>query len=338
MTRGSVKKSILTKFVPLKILAVSFTFTIILFIALGWFAWDSYDELKSSQSRVFRIKQLKGIIIYYDEVLTMSAYMAVATGELKWEERYRDFEPQLDAIIKETMQIVPDSFISEAAARTDVANIRLVAMENHAFDLVRQDNRKAAMNILLSEEYKIQKINYSEGMQQITQYLEGKIKIMLKKERRQMFFVISAVLIALPILLFIWVYTFYIFKKYMKERKLAEEERVKAVSAVVNAMGDALLLHTLDGKIMFVNPAFEKMTGYESSELVGEGVTDLLSKIIKPEDVEKIIASVETVLKGKIFTPVSIRFVSKENRETPVAITVSFIEDQKGEPSSVVIV
>jgi PAS domain S-box-containing protein len=54
--------------------------------------------------------------------------------------------------------------------------------------------------------------------------------------------------------------------------ELSEEARVKAVSAVVDAMGDALLLHSLDGKILFVNPAYEKMTGYDRSELVGKDV------------------------------------------------------------------
>jgi len=55
--------------------------------------------------------------------------------------------------------------------------------------------------------------------------------------------------------------------------ELSEEARVKAVSAVVDAMGDALLLHSLDGKILFVNPAYEKMTGYDRSELVGKDTT-----------------------------------------------------------------
>ncbi len=44
--------------------------------------------------------QLRGTIIHPDEVLTMSARMAAATGNLWWEERYRGFEPRLDAAIE----------------------------------------------------------------------------------------------------------------------------------------------------------------------------------------------------------------------------------------------
>jgi hypothetical protein len=43
------------------------------------------------------LQQLSDEIIYLDEVLTMSARMAASTGNLEWENRYRTFEPKLDA-------------------------------------------------------------------------------------------------------------------------------------------------------------------------------------------------------------------------------------------------
>jgi PAS domain S-box-containing protein len=122
------------------------------------------------------------------------------------------------------------------------------------------------------------------------------------------------------------------------ERKQAEEERVKAVSAVVDAMGDALVLHTLDGKITFVNPAYEKLTGYERSELVGRDVADVGAKVTKPEDAQKTVAAIETALAGEVPVPVPLTLISKEGREVPVAFTVSFMRDARGAPSTAVVV
>ena len=122
------------------------------------------------------------------------------------------------------------------------------------------------------------------------------------------------------------------------ERKRAEEARVKAVSAVVDAMGDALLLHTLDGAITFVNPAFETITGYDRSELVGRDVADVGAKVTKPEDAEITAASIEAALKGEALTPAPVTLVSKEGKETPAAFTVSFMKDAAGKPTTAVVV
>jgi len=131
---------------------------------------------------------------------------------------------------------------------------------------------------------------------------------------------------------------FFVFIRDITERKRAGEARVKAVSAVVDAMGDALLLHTLEGKITFVNPAYEKLTGYDRRELVGKDAADVGAKVTRPEDAEITAASIEATLKGEILMPAPITLVSKEGRETPTAFTVSFMRDAAGEPTTAVVV
>jgi PAS domain S-box-containing protein len=130
----------------------------------------------------------------------------------------------------------------------------------------------------------------------------------------------------------------FVFLRDITARKRAEEERVKAVSAVVDAMGDALVLHTLDGKITFVNPAYERLTGYDRRELVGKDAADVGAKVTKPEDAQKTVTAIETALKGEVPVPVPITLISKEGREVPVAFTVSFMRDASDEPSTAVVV
>lgn len=142
--------------------------TLALFLGLGWQSWHAHKDIMKIQGRDFRLQKLVSIIIHLDEVLTMSARMGAETGDLQWEKRYLRFEPQLDAAIKEAEKLSPETFLIEAAVQTDAANIKLVTMEKHAFELVRQGQNEAALALLFSEGYEEQKKIYAEGMEQIT--------------------------------------------------------------------------------------------------------------------------------------------------------------------------
>ena len=77
-------------------------------MAFAWFGWTIFDvnrDAKMFADRLSQIEELRGVIVHLDEVLTMSARMAAVTGDSRWEERYRQFEPQLDAAIKETTEL-----------------------------------------------------------------------------------------------------------------------------------------------------------------------------------------------------------------------------------------
>ncbi len=139
---------------------------------LSYLAWNLYTDFKSVERQHHRIIELKGVIMHFDEALTMSARMAAATGNLQWESRYRRFEPQMDLAIREALTLAPECFVSESLAQTDAANIKLVAMRNKAFDLVRRGDLQAAEKVLCSPEYQEQKRLYSESMAQTAAALE----------------------------------------------------------------------------------------------------------------------------------------------------------------------
>lgn len=153
-------------------IALLLLLTAAILIGLSSYARSLYSEFKTAESQYRRIIELNGVITHLDEVLTMSARMAAATGDLKWETRYRGFEPRLDAAIKEAIGLAPEAVMSEAVKQTDTANIKLVSMENEAFDLVRRGDREGAAKLLYSSEYEGQKCLYSEGIARTAGALE----------------------------------------------------------------------------------------------------------------------------------------------------------------------
>jgi len=124
-------------------------------LILGWLSWHAYYDYRYADAQlpaISRMEIVRAEIVHLDEVLTMSAQMAAASGNLDWESRYLGFEPQLDQAIKEALRLDPNASHGEAAAKTESANISLVAMEHRAFELVRQGKNAEAQRLLSSAE------------------------------------------------------------------------------------------------------------------------------------------------------------------------------------------
>ena len=71
-----------------KIYILSFVLSIVILTSMGWYAWNSFKQLDKFESQRDEMTELRGTILHFDEVLTMSAYMAASTGDLMWERRY----------------------------------------------------------------------------------------------------------------------------------------------------------------------------------------------------------------------------------------------------------
>jgi PAS domain S-box-containing protein len=288
-----------------KILTVAVITTLLLFAVFCLQFWNTYRDLKITQTFYLRLQELAGIIIHYDEILTMSARMGAATGNLEWEERYRKYEPLLDATIKETIELSPEIFMSEAATATDVSNIELVAMENQAFDLIRQGQSEAAMAILFSKEYERHKAIYSQGMEEINSTIQERIKSALITQRQRSFLIVSFAVVTLAILLLAWFGIVRLVGVYVAERKktektlrkahnelekkvddrtadlqLSNEELKKAekeikeakefLESVIENSRDGIAITDAKGHILFVNNAILKMCTFSKEELVGQ--------------------------------------------------------------------
>jgi hypothetical protein len=101
-----------------------------------------------------RLRWLAGEILRLDEVLTMSARMAAATGDRSWERRYREHEPLLNELILEARALAPEANL----ASTDEANVALV--------VVRRFWRKVAFEDAISchHNYVAEERHYDEDL------------------------------------------------------------------------------------------------------------------------------------------------------------------------------
>jgi hypothetical protein len=102
-------------------------------------------------------------IRYYDEVLTMSAFMAVTSGNLKWQKRYDAEAPKVDIANAMALKIAPVNAIVNFKDSLTQATEKLISMETRAFNFVKVGNLDAAREIMESSEYAEQKRIYTKS-------------------------------------------------------------------------------------------------------------------------------------------------------------------------------
>ena len=175
----------------------------------------SLTRLAHSRRLYMKLMELRSTITYLDEVLTMSARMAVATGDLQWERRYRQNEPKLDAAIKEAMEHAPEAHSGTSAAKTDAANIKLVNMEHRAFELVREGRAGEAEAILFSNEYELQKQIYAQGMSEFAKALSAVAKASLQQHEDLASYHLAGLGLAVPLMFAGWFAVFRAARKWM---------------------------------------------------------------------------------------------------------------------------
>ena len=149
---------------PKTALSLAATLTVVAVCYLALLVYNipkSMNELREKQQELIL---LRGEILRLDEVLTMSARMAVATGDEQWITRYNHNEPLLEELLKETEALVQDDIqTTQATLQTDEANRRLVEMERQALQAVRNGDIERARAVLGQSAYDEQKVIYLEG-------------------------------------------------------------------------------------------------------------------------------------------------------------------------------
>lgn len=117
-----------------------------------------------------------------------------------------------------------------------------------------------------------------------------------------------------------------------KARVLAKELQTKQqeLQNILEYNVDAVVIRDLEGNILEVNPAFEKMTGYTKEEVIGKLAPFIVGR---EEDITQLIQDV--LEKGEISGYKMVR--QKKNGELFYGnISLSLIKDKKGNPNRIV--
>ncbi len=148
---------------PAKLLVSIILATGLALVAIIAIAYMTQMSTRDMNARAIAIAKVQGQIAYQDEVLTMSARMAAATGDAKWMARYDANVEPMDKALKEAKSLAPAAAHKAFVQSTSDANDRLIAMETEAQNLAKAGDVAAATAIMNSAEYDRQKTILSDG-------------------------------------------------------------------------------------------------------------------------------------------------------------------------------
>lgn len=353
MSKSSIKESLSVRFLTFAVIL-----TELFVIGFSIHTYYVYRESQSSRKHDLRLTELRGLIMQLDEVLTMSARMAAATGNLDWEQRYRKFEPELDAAIKEVIQLSPGSYSGEAAKETDDANLKLVRLEHRSFEEVRNGRSEEAKRILFSEEYERYKKIYAGGMSRFAGRLkEGLEKTARKDSQRITVYILLATVVA-PMLLIGWLFVLKAIWEWEKRlldmnrelhektrelnelnktlderiqqqirKRIQEEERFRFV---VESSPYGMMTVNQKGRMVLINAELERMFGYKREELYDKEIELLVpekhrSKHVTDREHYTLAPTARTMGRG-----LNLMGRHKDGHEFPVDISLNPIETSEG--------
>lgn len=276
---------------PLRLYILVFALSIFTALIGGALTWQMFLNGDEMAKKHVALTQNIGRIMLLDEVLTMSARMAVASGDMSYERRYDQFYPQLTTAINTIRTVLPQTNIAKFVGKTDAANNALVKMERQAFALIHQGKRQEAMALLASDDYVRLKAVYADGMVQAARAADNLTEHEDRQLHRLAFGMLMLVIIVAAILLATWFFA-------LRAARLWEEERKQAILILESANQQAtqqvsLLLETLplilytcqaegDFGTIYISSNVERVTGYPA-ELLTEDAT-FWTRHLHPDD------------------------------------------------------
>ncbi len=186
-----------------------------------WNVWSIYNSFQSTVAKQFELQKVSSEMIYGDEALTMSARMLVNTGDLQWENRYKQFNAKYDVSLKKFLAGITDELRAEAG-KTDAASTKLFELETKAFKLVAEGKKVEGSQILAGDEYTTQKKIFSDGNNAVLAKVDKSVQTELDNYQQQLLISIVFAGATLPILLASWMLVLSAVRDYIRDRQTAQ--------------------------------------------------------------------------------------------------------------------
>ncbi|CAK0743563.1 methyl-accepting chemotaxis protein [Azospirillaceae bacterium] len=210
---------------PKRLVSTVVVLTLGVALWLFWVVISTTDAQDHQFGIGVEIKNVSAEVVYLDEVLTMSALMASATGDMAWKRRYDDHVDKLDKVIARAMELAAPEMRSRFDAKTKTSNDRLVALETDALKLVETGKTSEALRLLMGEEYRQHKKIYSDGVRVLLRDFDVEIETQHVALDRSQKWALGGALAGVCVLLLGWVRLIQTLQSWRRNIILGNEER-----------------------------------------------------------------------------------------------------------------
>ncbi|MDV7338907.1 ATP-binding protein [Terasakiella sp. A23] len=310
---------------PLHIFSIVLGVAALLLLSIAWFAYHNMQTSTVNEARLAQLSRLQSDIVYLDEVLTMSAYMAAKTGDRDWILRYNSFEPKLISAIEEVITEVSDPDLIQAIRSTQSANDILIKLERQAFGEINRGNSDQAWLLLSGAQYQKQKQIYKAGMDQALNRL-SQLYQDLKTEQKTQTVTQITLIFMLVCLLFVFFTLVVIRIKYWNKRvetlvfkrteklRVAQQASKQAEQFLKRAQSVAQIGNwrlDLQKKELWWSDEIYRIFGLDQEK--DSATYETFLSLIHPDDFEKVEENYRKSLSLNAFSDIEYRILRKDN-------------------------
>ncbi|MDA7818327.1 PAS domain-containing sensor histidine kinase [Sulfurimonas sp.] len=234
-------------------------------------------ETKNFHNTAYELLLIPQNIKYDDEVLTMSAYMATLTQNLKWIDRYDKANVTIEDTISKAIKKFPE--ISKHIDEISTYGDTLIALERESFELVKAGKFSQAHSLLFSKNYDIHKKIYTDKLDEIINIIETlTIEYNQKSEQSLK----SLLLLASFIIVFSAVLGIVVFRMFLTQTKALEESKetlynqYELQEKIMNSIPSRIFWKDRDGVYLGANQGFvDDAELTDVSEMIGKNDFDM---------------------------------------------------------------
>lgn len=208
------------------IVTVGLTLTIIL--GLGAQLGNLLGYITVLKEQHIPTTELSGMIVHVDDMLTDSTYLSLLTGQEKWLERYRKYEPAIEYSTGRFVSILQSTVPGEQLQTLQKARKSLFELEARALELGKRNKLVEAFALLDGSSYRDHKHQYTRTIFAITERLQKMRTDTLQRQHFMARITFIAFLLSLAVLITTGIILFRLLKR-------AELQRSKMLTQLARA-------------------------------------------------------------------------------------------------------
>ena len=259
--------------------------------------WRSFLDMRTTEAHIRKVIGWQDSVTYLDEVLSLSAKMAAATGDLTWKHHYEEYGPRPKPVVEDVWHIAEKDLDSADIILTDFASVKLVAIEKRVFELVGQGDHDLAVMELHSSAYEDQRHAYNRGMKAFITCVQAILQNRLNEDLKAVRRAGALIGIILPVILLVWFVNHKIGRRLHVQVKTKQQINAFAREwqETFNAITDGVcIIDRHDGKIRQCNKAMTRLLGKPYNEIIGQSCCELLHGSSEPVKKCPFVRMVET--------------------------------------------
>ena len=241
--------------------------------------------MRAHETQLGQVLGQQHVIIYHDEVLTLSAKMAAATGDAMWADHYETFGPRPKPAIGDDWTMTEKETFGADVILTGLANDKLIIIEKKVFEHVAQGRQDLAAELLQSTEYQDQKRAYNREMNSFIAGAQTILENRQDQDRQSMYrngIIIGVILSGFAL---VWFMTgklgrgSHVRVKAKRQKGAYAREWQETFNAITDGV---CIIDKNSGKIRQCNKAMTLFLRRPHDEIIGQSCCELLHGSSKP--------------------------------------------------------